>query len=105
MSTTTDVSVFRSMQKRRPKRVDDKKSKSAYASENSKTSDKGNALIAAEEVDEEVVVGAETLIDVHIIDHHPDDTAVNAFANPQQGGNLIPTSHQDHAEAAGILGH
>ena len=108
--TITDFSVFRSMQKKRPKRLAGKKSKSAHANENFKTSDKGSALIATEEADEEVavvVVEAGILIDVHseIIDHHPVNTAVNAFANPQQGGNLIPTSHQDHAEAAGILGH
>lgn len=108
--TTTDFSVFRSTQKKRPKRLDDKKSKSAYANESFKTSDKGNALIATEEADEEVavvVVEAGISIDVHseIIDHHPDDTALNAFANPHQGGNLIPTSHQGRAEVAGILGH
>ena len=95
------------MLKKQPKRVDVKKSKSAYASENSKTSGKGNDLIAAEEADEEVVVEAGILTDVHseIIDHHPVNTAVNAFANPHQGGNLIPTSHQDRAGVAGIPGH
>lgn len=109
--TITDFSVFRSMQKKRPKRLAGKKSKSAHANENFKTSDKGNALIVTEEADEEevvvVVVEAGILIDVHseIIDHHPDDTAVNAFANPHQGGNSIPTSHQDRAEVVGIPGH
>lgn len=108
--TITDFSVFRSMPKKRPKRLDVKKSKSAYANENFKTSDKGNALIATEEADEEVavvVVEAGILIDVHseITDHHPDDKAVNAFANPHQGGNLIPTSHLGRAEVVGIPGH